>query len=301
MSGDQWHIPSLKRLPLTSGIMDLAKQVRFGEVYAPSWVAKDSLVRLSSEYLAPFRKKLEEAELIDASELCELFYTGADEEEWNVERDLPKIAPPFPVFWIEMKKPSRIVSRLTGIHSTERLADRWGYLFERLPMQKGKEALEGMLLPPAMERAGKLACHLGACAPSIVEKQQKYGELAWRYFTKDEQWYMAVLSLYRQNEEIKKVLKELPETGCMCGIHLFFQIRGAAFGPMGAWTLLIGPEGKLLFRSHINAGFVTDSAVPSPDMLMGMDTMLSPALFAVQRLLYEMAANVMKAVSMNKN
>ena len=138
----------------------LMDRVRFGEVYLPAWVNRERLVPTEGRFLNPIRTKLDQAEMIEASGACELFYTGRDEEYWDFERDLPRFALPFPLFWIEMKKPSRIVSRLTGIHSTKGLPDRTGFLFQRLPLQRGRQALGQMRLPPFMELQGKLAATL---------------------------------------------------------------------------------------------------------------------------------------------
>ncbi|MGH7743752.1 MAG: hypothetical protein ACREQ5_02895 [Candidatus Dormibacteria bacterium] len=278
----------------------LMGRVLFDKVYLPPWVTKNRLLPTEDRFLSPIRATLDQAEMIEASEVCELFYTGTAEEDWNFERDFPSFAMPFPVFWIEMKKPSRIFSRLTGTHSTERLVDRTGFLFQRLPLQWGKKALEQMRLPGPMEIEGKLACHFGPCAPSIFEKQRKYGATAWQHFTEEERLFSTLVRYYRQNEKIKELLEHPPESGYSCGIHLFLQSREAAFGPMGTWILLIGPGGRPLFRSEINPGFITESVVPDPEMLMGLDCMLSPVLFAVQRTLHEMAAGMAEA-SMSKN
>ena len=291
----------LKRRPWHPEMgIPLMDRVRFGKVYSPAWVNRERSVPTEHRFLSPIRTKLDQAEMIEASEACELFYTGRDEEYWDFERDFPRFALPFPVFWIEMKKPSRTVRRLMGIHSTEGVADRMGFLFQRLPLQQGRQALDQMRLPPSMELQGKLACHFGACGPSIIEKQEKYGRAAWQHFTDEERSFSTLVRYYRQNEKIKEVLEHLPGTGYTCGIHLFLQIRDAAFGPMGSWLLLIGPNGKLLFRSQINPGFITESVVPDADTLMGLDCMLSPALFAIQRTLHEMAASLAQAC-MTKN
>jgi len=141
----------MKRVPWNSVGMSLAEQVRFGQVYAPPWVANDGLLQLDSRSLASFRAKLDEAELIEASELCEFFYAGTDQEEWSIERDFPKLAPPFPVFWIEMKKPSRIVDRVTGAQSSDGLPDRMGFLFQRATIEQGKKLLREINVPVSEE------------------------------------------------------------------------------------------------------------------------------------------------------
>ena len=292
----------LKRKPWSSEMgIPLMGQILSEDVYQPTWVSKERLVRTDDQFLSPIRAKLEQAEMIEASDVCETFYTGTEYEDWDFERDVSRFALPFPVFWIEMKKPSRVVTSSTGVQSTEGFADRTGFLFQRLPIQRGKEMLEQMRLPWSMELQGKAAvCYQGACAPSIIEKRKKYGGTAWQYFTAEERWYATLLRYYRQNEKIKEVLEHPPETGYACGIHLFLQIRNAAFGPMGTWILLIGPDGKPLFRSQVNPAFITETIVPDLETLTALDSMLLAALFAVERMLHEMAASLVER-GMNSN
>lgn len=46
--------------------------------------------------------------------VAEYYYSGSDQEYWNLGDHFPNLAPPYPVFWTEHKIPKRIVSREFG-------------------------------------------------------------------------------------------------------------------------------------------------------------------------------------------
>jgi len=82
------------------------------------------------------------AERFSADNVSEYYFALTDQEVWDVEH-FPNVAPPFPTFWIESKKPSKIVTevessplpwqppRETGIRRPE----RWGVLFNVVPKE----------------------------------------------------------------------------------------------------------------------------------------------------------------------
>jgi hypothetical protein len=46
--------------------------------------------------------------------VAEYYFTGTDQEQWNIDRDFPNLAPPFPAFWAEHRMPSLIHSKECG-------------------------------------------------------------------------------------------------------------------------------------------------------------------------------------------
>jgi hypothetical protein len=46
--------------------------------------------------------------------VADYYYTGSDQEQWNIARDFPNIAPPFPRFWMEHRMPKTIHSKECG-------------------------------------------------------------------------------------------------------------------------------------------------------------------------------------------
>lgn len=72
---------------------------------------------------------LPDATVIVADNVCEYFYAVNDKEVWNLS-DFPNIAPPFEHFFIEMKKPSKIVSTEYGVTPwADERPSQWGILF----------------------------------------------------------------------------------------------------------------------------------------------------------------------------
>jgi hypothetical protein len=59
------------------------------------------------------------------------YFAGTDQEYWNLEKDFPNIAPPYPQFWLEHKLPRQIVSKTEGVTDLTRITPngRVGMLF----------------------------------------------------------------------------------------------------------------------------------------------------------------------------
>jgi hypothetical protein len=291
----------LKRRPWTRDMgVPLMERVRFGNVYAPPWVDKTRLLLLADSFLAGIRAKLDKAELIEASGVCEYFYAGTDQEEWSIERDFPKLVPPFPVFWIEMKRPSRIVSRVNGTLPSDGLPERMGFLFERLELAQGKELLEQIRAPLSKEVEERLARREKLYGKSICEKKEKYGAAAWLHFIPAERRFALLARYYNQELKISEVLQNLPTIGCGCRIDLFIQVDDRAVGPMGFWVLLIGPDGSPLIRSQIVPAFMTARAAPDTHTVTALNNLLNPALLSVYDILYRMAEGLARTYT-NQN
>lgn len=74
--------------------------------------------------------KLKTAIVIDANNVCEYYFSGTEQEEWDMLKDFPNLAPPFKNFFIEMKSPKFIKSEKYGIiNTTQNETRRWGIHF----------------------------------------------------------------------------------------------------------------------------------------------------------------------------
>jgi hypothetical protein len=62
--------------------------------------------------------------------VAEYLYAQTDQEIWDAKSDFPCLAPPFPSFWMEFGRPSRIVSSLSGVTSSQELPYRVGLWFD---------------------------------------------------------------------------------------------------------------------------------------------------------------------------
>src|ERR1700686_4011885 len=122
----------------------LADVIFRGKLHYPRWATRSKdHIKMHPKDLEQFAwEKLTQAAIIEASNVCEFFYAGSDQEVWTVSKDFPNLAPPFPIFWIEMHRPSRIVSDLNGeLDSTKALPFRSGFLFEASPINQAWQML----------------------------------------------------------------------------------------------------------------------------------------------------------------
>ncbi len=94
-----------------------------GRFRAPLWNEPSTL----AAFVADFAEAMTEAVVIEASNVAEYFYAGTPQEEWSFA-DFPCVAPPYSTMFIEMGRPSRIVSEVSGVTPSNRLPWRWGTL-----------------------------------------------------------------------------------------------------------------------------------------------------------------------------
>jgi len=79
--------------------------------------------------------KLKVTQVIDANNVCQYYFSGTDQEVWDMLKDFPNLAPPFPNFFIEMKSPKFIKSEKFGKIDTKlNLLKCWGVHFIALDL-----------------------------------------------------------------------------------------------------------------------------------------------------------------------
>ena len=64
-------------------------------------------------FLAPILLK-EDVPVLLVDNVSDYMYRGSDQEHWDLSRDFPNLAPPFPTFWCEHKMPTLIHSKECG-------------------------------------------------------------------------------------------------------------------------------------------------------------------------------------------
>jgi hypothetical protein len=104
-----------------------------------------------------FRSEIQQAEIFNIDNVAEYLYAGTDQEEWDVKKDFPCLAPPFPVFWMEFCRPSRIVSRAAGVQSNAYMPHRCGFLFRFVDQKNAIETLKSKQYLEDAEMAKKKA------------------------------------------------------------------------------------------------------------------------------------------------
>jgi hypothetical protein len=110
-----------RRFGKSERLIDLALS---GTWKLPFWCK--TLTELESQGLMEHKRQvmsdLAKAKVIVADNICEYFYANNPKEEWHVETDFPCCAPPHDLLFIEMKRPSRILSEGTIVSSALMLA-----------------------------------------------------------------------------------------------------------------------------------------------------------------------------------
>jgi hypothetical protein len=119
-----------------------------GTIDVPHWVRAD----VTREQIAQQRDTMAEAmtsvPVIVIDNVCEYLYAGTSQEEWLITRDFPTLAPPFPRFWMEMRRPSKIVSE---VHGERRVTDykmghAWGFMVHAFnPHERVDDAVQAMV------------------------------------------------------------------------------------------------------------------------------------------------------------
>ena len=97
----------------------------------PSWCAglSDDFMAGAAEYRNKIIEDLGQATCVVADNVCEFLYAETPKEEWDIFKDFPCCAPPRPILFIEMLRPSRILSE-GNVISSSRLPEAWGWLFK---------------------------------------------------------------------------------------------------------------------------------------------------------------------------
>lgn len=94
---------------------------------APAWLAGRAAE--AQQMMALMAYFMPTAEVIVADNVAEYLYAETDQENWD-KSDFPCVAPPFENFWVEWRKPSRVISEKIGLQKSEDIVpDEVGWLF----------------------------------------------------------------------------------------------------------------------------------------------------------------------------
>lgn len=93
----------------------MADRVFFTKLVPPVWLADDTSPAELRELHEGLKEALSQGVIIEATNVSEYLNTATEQEDWNYTVDFPSVAPPFPLFWIEMRLPTRIVSAKYGV------------------------------------------------------------------------------------------------------------------------------------------------------------------------------------------
>lgn len=262
----------------------LADTIFRGQLYYPWMLTGVKRVRMIPPDLEQYAwEKLRKAVIIDASNACEYFYAVSDQEVWKISQDFPNLTPPFPVFWIEMKRPSRIVSETNGVIDSKKLLPlRSGFLFEAYPINRAWNFLTrntpGLTLDSARAGLDELMAKYGE---NWRKMQELYGAGASMKFTADELSLDFAVRDYDALVVARHYANTPDQAGWMMNIEFFIENEPeVAVGPMVQWVLLVDGSGAGLHQTRPFPIFAKNKDMPLAflEMVANRDF---PALLAV--------------------
>ncbi len=155
---------------------------------APGWS--------SSWFLADYPKyrdgvlaTLREAVAFSVDNVCRYYYSNTDREYWDLEKDFPNLAPPYPAFFIEMQGVRNVrdeggrLRQVPGICSE---LESWGVLFEALDCSVPENDINS---PKSRARLKELAEYATRRYGKILaEKAVQYGDQLGEHLTTAERY-----------------------------------------------------------------------------------------------------------------
>jgi hypothetical protein len=111
------------------GIGRLADRLWTTPWHYPAWLeGHDDLIRQAAERSEELKREISLAPVIAIDDVSEVFYADNPKEEWDYTQDFPSFAPPFPEFFIESRRPSRLNSEGV-IKDASSIPPLWGWYF----------------------------------------------------------------------------------------------------------------------------------------------------------------------------
>jgi hypothetical protein len=252
----------------------------------PSWYKPENQQDVEGlrQYKQQVVDDLGRAVVIVADNVCEYFYASNPKEEWDVGSDFPCCAPPHDLMFIEMRRPSRILSE-GKIISSANLPELWGWLFkfntidevrERLQDRQFKErTLKNLhhqlttLAPKVDLQAIKAACQSGGI--------DGIGELG-----PHEQAFFMLSLQYRRLSQGTIEPSEFPEDAHWAAEGELIISAGDKVSLMATTKILIAANGRILHRPIISIlGGLQASSEINRDLCDGLNPMSFPAFLTL--------------------
>jgi hypothetical protein len=233
--------------------------------------------------------------------VAEYLYAQTDQEVWDVKRDFPCLAPPFPEFWMEFHRPSKIVSNETGTQTSAGLPYRVGLWFSYTATDQGLEGLNDGRVLDAMGESNK---HLKALLGreftqeidreirALIDKGAKPSSITdpyWDELSPPAKRCLGALHEYARTKYFleqgdtfrEKAAKQLERLGvrwaAVCHVFAQAERHQPIVGPLVVHTLGIGLSGEVL-----EAEVRTNTRLScSPERLTGLTTLWFSGLLAI--------------------
>jgi hypothetical protein len=218
-----------------------------------------------------FRRELTSAEIFVADNVAEYLYAGTDQEEWDLGKDFPNLAPPFPLFWIEHRRPSKIISREYGERDAKAIPRNVGLLFHAMERDEAV-AVATKNLDKSRDRL-MLAAYFAAEKWGDLFKrkiEQHQGDLAaiMADLTPEQ---AAAFNQFQMGVEARRGVSfdEIYPAECrwVAQASAFVETaKDLVVGPLVNWVFVLDGQGRVLRepRPYIQGGPIDDPSVLPP-------------------------------------
>jgi hypothetical protein len=171
-----------------------------GDLYYPRWATGGRLVKVQpSNVDAYIGKQLRQAQIIEASNVADFYHSRSGQSNWDSPHDFPNVAPPFPLFWIEMRCPTQLSPTDSLERSDGCLPFGFGCLVETWQGESGRRALQQAPgFSPSAEIEGLMDEFSPIFKSSLAEKERRYGKgRLWQHLAPEEKPYFMLVGMYQ--------------------------------------------------------------------------------------------------------
>lgn len=269
----------------------MADRITTGIVEPPAWQSADWAPDARAKMQRELSRQVQQVPIIVADNVCEYLYAGTDQEEWHPKADFPTLAPPFPLFWLEMRRPSRIVSCETGEMSARTLPYAWGYFCQAIePRDVIATLTEEFIHGDTSNLRRQVEGSFQLLGPTLEQKFEAAAgdrDRFWKSLTDGEQAFIANASLLQEMmsgkqgrwmEELR-ALSQQESIRWVMRMDLWIEAeKGWILGPLVNHTCLLNAHGELLTDPLFHL-YMTDGAIPHV-------TIIQPAIDAYSTLVF---------------
>lgn len=219
--------------------MRLVDQLRTQPIHAGGWQNRMKPPDVAA-FHASLRRDLERAQIIVADQVADYAFREKHESVWKFEAsDFPTLAPPYPLLWIEMRRPREAYLGKEMLSVAGMLPSAWGILLYGLgadpsrPVPEDRQAeLEGI-----RQEVKTGWMRLGASMGRKISESPS-STAAWKAFDDSEchlLWAAETLAMYDE--------RPIPELGPWTE-DVRWQLRAVCYADSGSQGL-IGPAGEM--------------------------------------------------------
>jgi len=246
---------------------------------------------------AALRQSLPETEIFLIDNVSEYLYAQTDQEVWDVEKDFPCLAPPFPSFWMEHSRPSKIVSCEHGTQSANDMPHRIGLWFNYTKITpeafvkqdylqaslKGLQQVLNKEFTPEIEQEWKSIIAQGADFVDIHDR--RWDQLSRKAMMARSHMLQYCTYTNFAKQGFEPLLKLFTEKNAVwigkCAPYIQHRRNGPVVGPLGEHNMLLNHNGDVIETSaSINLKLIRDSGDWCRDG-GGLSTLWFPGLLAI--------------------